>query len=133
MYDIKALYEASSVNEAIELMRQHPDAKIIAGGSDVLIKLREGKLAGCELISIFGIDALRGISMDEDRTLRILPLTSFSHITKDPLINKHIKVLGEAVDMVGGPQIRNIGTMAATFQTALPARTVQAPCTHGTQ
>lgn len=119
MYDIKALYEASSVNEAIELMRQHPDAKIIAGGSDVLIKLREGKLAGCELISIFGIDALRGISMDEDGTLRILPLTSFSHITKDPLINEHIKVLGEAVDMVGGPQIRNIGTIGGNISNGV--------------
>ena len=119
MYDIKALYEANSVNEAIELMRQHPDAKIIAGGSDVLIKLREGKLAGCELISIFGIDALRGIGMDEDGTLRILPLTSFSHITKDPLINKHIKVLGEAVDMVGGPQIRNIGTIGGNISNGV--------------
>lgn len=119
MYDIKALYEASSVNEAIELMQQHPDAKIIAGGSDVLIKLREGKLAGCELISIFGIDALRGISMDEDGTLRILPLTSFSHITKDPLINEHIKVLGEAVDMVGGPQIRNIGTIGGNISNGV--------------
>ena len=119
MYDIKALYEASSVNEAIELMRQHPDAKIIAGGSDVLIKLREGKLAGCELVSIYGIDALRGISMDEDGTLRILPLTSFSHITKDPLINKHIKVLGEAVDMVGGPQIRNIGTIGGNISNGV--------------
>ncbi len=119
MYDIKALYEASSVNEAIELMQQHPDAKVIAGGSDVLIKLREGKLAGCELISIFGIDALRGISMDEDGTLRILPLTSFSHITKDPLINEHIKVLGEAVDMVGGPQIRNIGTIGGNISNGV--------------
>ena len=119
MYDIKALYEASSVNEAIELMRQHPDAKIIAGGSDVLIKLREGKLAGCDLISIFGIDALRGIGMDEDGTLRILPLTSFSHITKDPLINKHIKVLGEAVDMAGGPQIRNIGTIGGNISNGV--------------
>ncbi|MDD6938109.1 MAG: xanthine dehydrogenase subunit XdhB [Eubacteriales bacterium] len=119
MYDIKALYEASSVNEAIELMQQHPDAKIIAGGSDVLIKLREGKLAGCELISIYGIDALRGISMDEDGTLRILPLTSFSHITKDPLINEHIKVLGEAVDMVGGPQIRNIGTIGGNISNGV--------------
>lgn len=119
MYDIKALYEASSVNEAIELMRQHPDAKIIAGGSDVLIKLREGKLAGCELVSIYGIDALRGISMDEDGTLRILPLTSFSHITKDPLINEHIKVLGEAVDMVGGPQIRNIGTIGGNISNGV--------------
>lgn len=119
MYDIKALYEASSVNEAIELMQQHPDAKIIAGGSDVLIKLREGKLAGCELVSIYGIDALRGIGMDEDGTLRILPLTSFSHITKDPLINEHIKVLGEAVDMVGGPQIRNIGTIGGNISNGV--------------
>ena len=119
MYDIKALYEASSVKEAIELMQQHPDAKIIAGGSDVLIKLREGKLAGCELVSIYGIDALRGIGMDEDGTLRILPLTSFSHITKDPLINEHIKVLGEAVDMVGGPQIRNIGTIGGNISNGV--------------
>ena len=49
--------------------------------------------------------------MEEDGTLRIGSLTSFSHITKDPLIQKHIRVLGEAADMVGGPQIRNIGTI----------------------
>ena len=111
MYDIKALYEASSVQEAIELLTVHPEAKIIAGGSDVLIKIREGRMAGCELVSIYGIDELRGISMDEDGTIRIRPLTSFSHITRDPIIQEHINVLGEAVDMVGGPQIRNIGTI----------------------
>ncbi len=119
MYDIKALYEAESVAHAIELMQQHPEAKIIAGGSDVLIKLREGKLAGCELVSIYGIDALRGVSMDNDGTIRILPLTSFSHITKDPIINEHIKVLGEAVDMVGGPQIRNIGTIGGNISNGV--------------
>jgi xanthine dehydrogenase FAD-binding subunit len=108
---MKALYEARSVQDAVRLLTEHPQAIIIAGGSDVLIKMREGKLAGCELVSIYGIDALRGISMDADGTLRILPLTSFSHITRDPLIQKHIAVLGEAVDQVGGPQIRNIGTI----------------------
>lgn len=111
MYDMKALYEAVSVEDAVRLLTEHPEAIIIAGGSDVLIKMREGKLAGCELVSIYGIDALRGISMEEDGTLRILPLTSFSHITKNPLIQEHIAVLGEAVDQVGGPQIRNIGTI----------------------
>ncbi|MCR4907906.1 MAG: xanthine dehydrogenase FAD-binding subunit XdhB [Lachnospiraceae bacterium] len=111
MYDIKALYEAKSVENAIELMKEHPEAKIIAGGSDVLIKIREGKMAGCELVSIYGLDELRGVSMAEDGTLRIGSLTSFSHITKDPLIKKYIGVLGEAVDMVGGPQIRAIGTI----------------------
>lgn len=111
MYDMKALYEAESVSHAIELLTAHPEAKIIAGGSDVLIQMREGRLAGCELVSIYGLDELRGISMDEDGSIRILPLTSFSHITRHPIIQEHINVLGEAVDMVGGPQIRNIGTI----------------------
>ncbi|MCL2320876.1 MAG: FAD binding domain-containing protein, partial [Oscillospiraceae bacterium] len=111
MYDIEALYEATSVKDAIELLQKHPNAKIIAGGSDVLIEIREGKLAGCELVSIYKLDEMRGVSMDEDGTLRIGALTSFSHITKDPLIQKYFNCLGEAVDTVGGPQIRNIGTI----------------------
>lgn len=111
MYDINALYEASSVQNAVELRLKYPNAKIIAGGSDVLIKMREGKLAGCDLISIYGLDELRGVTLEEDGTIRIGSLTSFSHITKSPIIQEHINVLGEAVDMVGGPQIRNIGTI----------------------
>ena len=54
---------------------------------------------------------MRGVSMDEDENIRIGSLTSFSHITRDPIIQQYINVLGEAVDMVGGPQIRNIGTI----------------------
>lgn len=111
MYDIKALYEANSVNEAIELRIAHPEAQIIAGGSDVLVQMREGKRAGKELISIYMIDEMRGITLDENNAIRIGSLTSFSHITKDPIIQEYINVLGEAVDMVGGPQIRNIGTI----------------------
>ena len=111
MYDIEALYEATSVPHAIELLQQHPEAKIIAGGSDVLVQIREGRLAGATLVSIQKLDELRGVTMDEDGTLRILPLTSFTHITKHPLIQKYINVLGEAVNEVGGPQVRNIGTI----------------------
>ena len=111
MYDIKALYEAKSVAHAVELLVEHPEAQIIAGGSDVLVQMREGKRAGKELVSIYMLDEMRGISYEEDGAIRIGSLTSFSHITKDPIIQKHINVLGEAVDMVGGPQIRNIGTI----------------------
>ena len=111
MYDIKELYEAQSIEEAIRMRIEHPEAHIIAGGSDVLVQMREGKHAGAELISIYTIDALRGVSLDENGAIRIGSLTSFSHITKDPIIRKYLNVLGEAVDMVGGPQIRNIGTI----------------------
>ena len=53
MYDIKALYEAESVAHATELLLAHPEAKVIAGGSDVLIQMREGRLAGATLVSIY--------------------------------------------------------------------------------
>ena len=111
MYDLKALYEAASVQDAVRLRLEHPEAQILAGGTDVLVQMREGKRAGAELISIYGIDELRGVSIDADENIRIGSLTSFSHITKDPIIQKYINVLGEAVDMVGGPQIRNAGTI----------------------
>ena len=111
MYDMKALYEAESVENAIALRLEHPEAQIIAGGSDVLVQMREGKRAGKELISIYGLDELRGVTIDSEENIRIGSLTSFSHITRDPIIQKYINVLGEAVDQVGGPQIRNIGTI----------------------
>ena len=111
MYDIKEYFEARSVEEAVALRTAHPEADVIAGGSDVLVQMREGKRAGHSLISIYLIDALRGVSLDADGAIRIGSLTSFSHITADPIIQEKIGVLGEAVDLVGGPQIRNIGTI----------------------
>ena len=111
MYDIKALYEAASVEDAIRLMQEYPEAQIIAGGSDVLVQIREGKRAGAELVSIYGIDGMRGVSYDGEGAIRIGSLTSFSHIAADPIIREKIPVLGEAVSLVGGPQIRNIGTI----------------------
>ena len=46
MYDIKALYEATSVAHACQLRIEHPEAQIIAGGTDVLVQVREGRRAG---------------------------------------------------------------------------------------
>ena len=111
MYDMSALYQAQSVQDAIRLRLEHPEAQIIAGGTDVLVQMREGKRAGKALISIQGFREMRGVSLDEEENLRIGSLTTFSHITADPLIQLYINVLGEAVDMVGGPQIRNAGTI----------------------
>ena len=98
MYDMKAYYESKSVEDAVALRLAHPEAHIIAGGSDVLVQMREGKRAGVELISIYMLDELRGVSIDENENIRIGSLTSFSHITRDPIIQKYINVLGEAVD-----------------------------------
>lgn len=52
MYDIASIYSARSVDDAIRALQADPAAVVIAGGTDVLIKIREGKLAGCSLVSI---------------------------------------------------------------------------------
>ena len=123
MYDISALYEAASVAEAIELRRAHPEARLIAGGSDLLVKIRDGKLHGVELISIRGIAELAGVCEMPDGTLKIGPLTSFSQLAADTLIRERMPVLGEAADEVGSPQIRNIGTVGGNICNGVTADT----------
>ncbi|MDD7305012.1 MAG: xanthine dehydrogenase FAD-binding subunit XdhB [Peptoniphilaceae bacterium] len=121
MYDVKTIYEANTIKEAIELKKEHPQAVFIGGGSDVLIKIREGKLAGAELISIYLCDKLRGVSLMENGDLRIGALTSFSHITANDLVKKYCPTLGEAVDTAGGPQLRNIATIGGNVCNGVPS------------
>ena len=115
MFDIKSFYEAKDVADAIKALVNDSDAEIISGGTDVLIRVREGKDAGKSVVSIHNIEALKGVRLLEDGSLWIGAGTAFSHITNDPLIQKYIPMLGDAVDMVGGPQIRNTGTIGGNI------------------
>lgn len=121
MYDVNKIYEANTIKEAVELRTLHPDAIIIGGGSDVLIKIREGKLSGCDLISIYMIDELRGVDLLPDKTLKIGSLTSFSHITENELVKDFCPTIGEAVATAGGPQLRNIATIGGNISNGVPS------------
>lgn len=112
MFDIASIYRASSVDDAIAALQREPEAVVIAGGTDVLIKVREGKLAGRALVSIHGLEGeLRGVSMLENGDLAVGPLSTFRDVTFSDVICAHVPVLGEAADMAGGPQLRAAGTI----------------------
>lgn len=111
MYDIEKIYRASSVDDAIAALVADPDAVVIAGGTDVLIKIREGKLAGCRLVSIHDLPELKGIKLGEDGRVEIGPLSTFRDVTYSEVIRATVPVLGEAADMAGGPQLRAAGTI----------------------
>jgi xanthine dehydrogenase FAD-binding subunit len=111
MFDVLKYYDANSVEEAIQLLQKNPKAKLICGGTDVLIRCHGRQLPDAELISIKQIKEINGVSKEANGTIVIGAATPFSHITDDPIIKKHLPFLGEAVDMVGGPQIRNMGTI----------------------
>ena len=112
MYDIKSIYRAKSVADAIRALRADPSAIVIAGGTDVLIKIREGKLAGCSLVSIHDLAGeLAGVTLSPGGDVEIGPLTTFRGVTYSDVIRQTIPVLGEAADMAGGPQLRAAGTI----------------------
>ncbi|MEG1849225.1 MAG: xanthine dehydrogenase FAD-binding subunit XdhB, partial [Oscillospiraceae bacterium] len=112
MYDIETITIASTVNEALTLLAADEKAVVIAGGSDLLIKIREGRLAGCSLVSIHDLEALQGVSRDPtDGSICIGAATSFARVARDPIIRAHLPMLADAVEQVGGPQLRAVGTL----------------------
>ena len=112
MYDIQSIYQATSVDDAIRALQADPSAIVIAGGTDVLIKIREGKLAGCSLVSIHKLtDELSGVTLSPGGDVEIGPLTTFRGVTFSDVIRQTVPVLGEAADMAGGPQLRAAGTI----------------------
>ena len=112
MYDIGSIYQATSVADAIRALQDNPEALVIAGGTDVLIKIREGKLAGCSLVSIHELgEELGGITLAANGDVEIGPLSTFRDVTYSDVIREKIPVLGEATDMAGGPQLRAAGTI----------------------
>ncbi len=110
MFDINGYYEASSIDDAKQFLANNKGTKIIAGGSDMLIKIRERKLAGASLMGIMraGLDT---VTIDNDGTIHIGPGCTFSNLEKNDIITKCIPYLGEAVGTIGGPQLRNVATI----------------------
>lgn len=115
MYDIARILQPGTLKEALEMLDSNPGLKIIAGGTDVLIHLRHGLLEGAELLSIRNIKGLNEITIQEDGTISIGAMATFSQITRDEIINSHLTFLRDAVVTVGGPQIRNMATIGGNI------------------
>lgn len=111
MYNFQGYLEAETLEQALAMLSDNPNLRIIAGGTDVLVKIHGGKMEKVELLGIRKIKDLERIQMLEDGTISVGPLATFSQIFNDPIINEHIPVLAEAAVSMGGPQIRNIATI----------------------
>lgn len=83
MFDIQSYQKAESVNDAIRLLGEDPEARLIAGGTDVLIKLREFK-GFSRLVDIHGLPELKPIVREADGTVRVGSGASFTDIEESP-------------------------------------------------
>ncbi len=115
MFDVGSVYPAADIEDAIRALHENENSMIVSGGTDVWVANRDGKYAGSDFVSIHDIAELKGIRLEEDGTVVIGAGTCFTDITGHPVIQKYIPILGEAVDQVGSPQIRNVGTVGGNI------------------
>ena len=115
MYDIDKYNEALSLDEAKIYLGENPEAKIIAGGTDILIRLHKGKLSSAHLLGIGRIEELKKIIKDESGDIHIGPLATFTMLEEDTIVLENISCLSEAAGFVGGPQIRNTATLGGNI------------------
>ena len=103
-----------------EVWEQNPGAEVYTGGTDLLVKLREGVTWPPALICLERINALRQIREEGD-TVVIGAGTPHTAIIRDSLIQREFPVLVEALKVLGSPPIRNMGTLGGNIATASPA------------
>ncbi len=126
MFDIQEFHRAASVSEAVKLLSEHPGAKLVAGGTDVLVKLRHLSPQFRHLVDIHGLAELKTSRVEGGKLFLGSGLT-FSDALNNPLVREHLPVLGEACATVAGPQIRNMGTIGGNIANGATSADTAAP------
>jgi xanthine dehydrogenase FAD-binding subunit len=115
MYDIVGIESPDTLEAAIEMLSNNPNLKIIAGGTDVLVQMRNGALEEIALLSLRNIPGMADIRIMDNGTISIGAMATFAEIFRNRIINEHLPVLSEAAVSVGGPQIRNMATIGGNI------------------
>ncbi len=111
-----------TVSEAVALLEEYgPDARLLAGGTDLLIRFRDGSIRPRLVIDLKQIAELRPAIRVEDGYLSISASTVMTDIVEDGLVQRHFRALAEAAVVVGSVQIRNRATLAGNICNASPA------------
>ena len=113
-------YRAGSVAEVQKLWKQHPDAKVLAGGHSLIPLLKLRLATPPALIDIGRIKALRGIKVS-GKKIRIGALTTHTDLATSAALISSCPMLAEAASHIGDPQVRNHGTIGGNIAHADPA------------
>lgn len=113
----------NSLDEAISLLESHSGkAKYIAGGTDVMVKVKEGKIAADLLISLKKIPGLNRIEPNAATgELAIGAMVTHRELETSALIEKKYPIIHDAVSNIGSLQIRNVATIGGNIVNAVPS------------
>ncbi len=117
-----------TLEEACSLLYKHKgEAKMIAGGTDLLVKMKKREIVLGYVIGLTSIPDLDYISHDKNHGLRIGALTTHSSILNSPVIRTTFGPLSDAAGDIATTQIRNLGTIGGNLCNASPGADTAPP------
>jgi aerobic carbon-monoxide dehydrogenase medium subunit len=116
-------HEAASVQEAVELLARYGDrARVVAGGTDLVISMKKRELAPEHVIALGGIPGLDRMEFDSATGMRLGPLVTHATIARSPLVRQYWPLLATASNEVGTPAIRTMGTIGGNVCKSGPSQ-----------
>jgi carbon-monoxide dehydrogenase medium subunit len=115
MHEFDWLEPATLADASALLARHGDDARLIAGGTALVLALRQRMLAPTHMVSLAAIPALRGIAVEPDGTLVIGALTRHAEIAASPLVRAGWPVVARMAGVLANPQVRNQGTIGGNL------------------
>lgn len=114
--------EPVSVAEASRMLADlGEECRVMAGGTALMLAMRQRMLSPSHIVSVARIDALRGITYDPLHGLRIGALSRHCDVARSPLVRQHYPMLAAMAEQVANPQVRNQGTIGGNLCYADPA------------
>lgn len=118
----------ATLAEAVAVLAEHgPEARALAGGTDLVIRLRDGTLRPRVVVDLKRIPELRSSISERDGWVSVSAGTVMTDLIGDPLMRRHFPALVDAAGYVGAVQIRNRATLAGNLCNASPAADTAPP------
>jgi carbon-monoxide dehydrogenase medium subunit len=120
------LHSPQTLPDALKLMTELEDSRLLAGGTDLLVNLKQGLTAAKHLISLQEIKELKVIE-EKDGKIQIGAMVTAAQILSSSLVNQYIPALAEAAGSMGSNQIRSMATIGGNISSAVPSADLPPP------
>ncbi|NIM89406.1 MAG: xanthine dehydrogenase family protein subunit M [Candidatus Aminicenantes bacterium] len=115
-------HSPATLEEACQLLKKYDgQAKVLAGGTDLIPGLYRREIVPEQVINIKGIPSLNFIANEESKGLVLGSLVTFNEIISSPIIEEHYPILKEVAEKIASHQVRNLATIGGNLCNAAPS------------